>query len=258
MQNTVKLDARHKIYFCLFVFFYRDLTVDHQRSLPSSGDLSWEPRLSDNVRSFLTLNSPESRKVQYPLLPHTREKEINVAKNVVSLRPQKHRSPPKDGLLPPAAAADALRVRVQMSTLQQKESATKAARKKFHSDRRRTRPQYGHGLFQNLQPDNTLEVQAIGRKSFFSKGFKLYPEASYPTTPIAPGLDRRGDEEKGEEIRIQEILPFPFSPNIRPLDISDLWSTHPVETVVGRSGYHDCILGSGVPEAHAHTHSLGG
>lgn len=40
---------------------------------------------------------------------------------------------------------------------------------------------------------------------------------------------RRDDKEKGKENRIQEILPFPFSPNIRPLGISDLWSTVALE-----------------------------
>ena len=40
---------------------------------------------------------------------------------------------------------------------------------------------------------------------------------------------RRDDKEKGKENRIQEILPFPFAPNIRPLGISDLWSTVALE-----------------------------
>lgn len=40
---------------------------------------------------------------------------------------------------------------------------------------------------------------------------------------------RRDDKEKVKENRIQEILPFPFSPNIRPLGISDLLSTVALE-----------------------------
>jgi hypothetical protein len=40
---------------------------------------------------------------------------------------------------------------------------------------------------------------------------------------------RRDDKEKVKENRIQEILPFPFAPNIRPLGISDLRSTVALE-----------------------------
>jgi hypothetical protein len=40
---------------------------------------------------------------------------------------------------------------------------------------------------------------------------------------------RRGHKEKIRENRIQEILPFPFAPNIRPLGISDLKSTIALE-----------------------------
>ncbi|KAI3402133.1 hypothetical protein diail_62 [Diaporthe ilicicola] len=40
---------------------------------------------------------------------------------------------------------------------------------------------------------------------------------------------RRDDKEKGRENRLQEILPFTFAPNIRPLGISDLRSTVALE-----------------------------
>lgn len=40
---------------------------------------------------------------------------------------------------------------------------------------------------------------------------------------------RRDNKEKVKENRIQEILPFPFAPNIRPLGISDLRSTVALE-----------------------------
>lgn len=40
---------------------------------------------------------------------------------------------------------------------------------------------------------------------------------------------RRDNREKVKENRIQEILPFPFAPNIRPLGISDLRSTVALE-----------------------------
>lgn len=81
-----------------------------------------------------------------------------------------------------------------------------------------------------------------------------------PAAPVAPCSERRGDKEKGkkiriQEVRIQQILPFPFSPDIRPLCISDLWSMH---QSFGRSGYHDCILGSGDPEALSLVGSFGG
>lgn len=63
--------------------------------------------------------------------------------------------------------------------LQQKESAIKERRKEFHLDIGRTKPQYGHGLFQDLQPDNPLEVQATDSKLVFPRGLKLYSEAAY-------------------------------------------------------------------------------
>lgn len=49
---------------------------------------------------------------------------------------------------------------------------------------------------------------------------------------------RRDDKEKGKENRIQEILPFPFSPNIRPLGISDLWSTVALENAAFSDPQH--------------------
>lgn len=64
-------------------------------------------------------------------------------------------------------------------TLQQKESAIKESRKQFHLGIGTTRPQYGHDLFQNLQPHNPFEILAIGRKLFFLRGLKSYPEAAY-------------------------------------------------------------------------------
>lgn len=49
---------------------------------------------------------------------------------------------------------------------------------------------------------------------------------------------RRDDKEKVKENRIQEILPFPFSPNIRPLGISDLWSTVALENAAFSDPQH--------------------
>lgn len=40
---------------------------------------------------------------------------------------------------------------------------------------------------------------------------------------------RREEKDKGRENRIQDILPFPFAPNIRPLGISDLQSVIALE-----------------------------
>lgn len=40
---------------------------------------------------------------------------------------------------------------------------------------------------------------------------------------------RREGKEKNQKSRIQEILPFPFAPNIRPLGISDLCSAVALE-----------------------------
>lgn len=40
---------------------------------------------------------------------------------------------------------------------------------------------------------------------------------------------RREGKEKNQKNRIQEILPFPFAPNIRPLGISDLHSAVALE-----------------------------
>lgn len=49
---------------------------------------------------------------------------------------------------------------------------------------------------------------------------------------------RRDDKEKGRENRIQEILPFPFAPNIRPLSISDLRSTVALENAAFTDPQH--------------------
>ncbi|KAK2613741.1 hypothetical protein N8I77_000632 [Diaporthe amygdali] len=49
---------------------------------------------------------------------------------------------------------------------------------------------------------------------------------------------RRDDKEKGRENRIQEILPFPFAPNIRPLGISDLRSTVALENAAFSDPQH--------------------
>lgn len=49
---------------------------------------------------------------------------------------------------------------------------------------------------------------------------------------------RRDDKEKGKENRIQELLPVPFSPNIRPLGISDLWSTVALENAAFSDPQH--------------------
>lgn len=49
---------------------------------------------------------------------------------------------------------------------------------------------------------------------------------------------RRDDKEKGKENRIQELLPFPFAPNIRPLGISDLRSTVALENAAFSDPQH--------------------
>ncbi|KAL1864235.1 hypothetical protein Daus18300_007832 [Diaporthe australafricana] len=49
---------------------------------------------------------------------------------------------------------------------------------------------------------------------------------------------RRDDKEKGRENRIQEILPFPFAPNIRPLSVSDLRSTVALENAAFTDPQH--------------------
>lgn len=49
---------------------------------------------------------------------------------------------------------------------------------------------------------------------------------------------RREEKEKGRENRIQEILPFPFAPNIRPLGISDLQSVIALENAAFSDPHH--------------------
>jgi hypothetical protein len=49
---------------------------------------------------------------------------------------------------------------------------------------------------------------------------------------------RREEKEKGRENRIQEILPFPFAPNIRPLGISDLQSVVALENAAFAEPQH--------------------
>lgn len=49
---------------------------------------------------------------------------------------------------------------------------------------------------------------------------------------------RREEKEKGKENRIQEILPFPFAPNIRPLGISDLQSVIALENAAFADPQH--------------------
>lgn len=49
---------------------------------------------------------------------------------------------------------------------------------------------------------------------------------------------RREGKEKNQRNRIQEILPFPFAPNIRPLGISDLHSAVALENAAFSDPQH--------------------
>lgn len=49
---------------------------------------------------------------------------------------------------------------------------------------------------------------------------------------------RREGKEKSQRNRIQEILPFPFAPNIRPLGISDLHSVVVLENAAFTDPQH--------------------
>lgn len=49
---------------------------------------------------------------------------------------------------------------------------------------------------------------------------------------------RREGKEKSHKNRIQEILPFPFAPNIRPLGISDLQSVIALENAAFSDPQH--------------------
>lgn len=57
----------------------------------------------------------------------------------------------------------------------------KAPRGKLHSNIGRTRPQYGHGLFQNQQqPDNTFEVRATDGKFVFLNRIQIVSGSCLP------------------------------------------------------------------------------
>lgn len=49
---------------------------------------------------------------------------------------------------------------------------------------------------------------------------------------------RREGKEKNQRNRIQEVLPFPFAPNIRPLGISDLYSVVALENAAFSDPQH--------------------
>lgn len=49
---------------------------------------------------------------------------------------------------------------------------------------------------------------------------------------------RREGKEKNQKNRIQEVLPFPFAPNIRPLGISDLQSAVALENAAFTDPQH--------------------
>lgn len=53
---------------------------------------------------------------------------------------------------------------------------------------------------------------------------------------------RREGKEKNQKNRIQEVLPFPFAPNIRPLGISDLQSAVALENAAFTDPQHRASL----------------
>lgn len=67
---------------------------------------------------------------------------------------------------------------------------------------------------------------------------------------------RREEKEKGRENRIQEILPFPFAPNIRPLGISDLQSCVALENAAFLEPQHRASPEKVCPASTSTTYNL--